>query len=133
MEEKGLKKDFWRKVDRWVKDGNPFFGAMDMMSDAKELWEYVERFDPFILSATGHVKNAANEKRDWIRKHLGEHYANTAELVTKAPDKANFAGLNCILIDDRAKAINPWIEAGGIGILHVSAQDTIEQLKSYGL
>ncbi len=106
---------------------------MDKMPDAQDLWEYVERFDPFILSATGHVKNAYNEKMEWIKTHLGVHYADTAKLVTKAADKAIFASPNCILIDDRCKAIDPWIEAGGIGILHVSAEDTIEQLKNLGL
>jgi hypothetical protein len=33
------------------------------------------------------------------------------------------------LIDDRQKNIDAWIDAGGIGIVHVSARDTIEQLK----
>jgi 5'(3')-deoxyribonucleotidase len=127
------KKEFWSKVNRWVIDGNRFFGAMSMMEDASELWEYIERYDPIILSATGHVRNAATEKREWVHTHLGNHYADTAILVDKAVDKSNFACSNCVLIDDRSKAIDPWIEAGGIGILHISAQDTIEQLKDLGI
>ena len=35
-----------------------------------------------------------------------------------------------VLIDDRQKNIDAWIEAGGIGILHTSAANTINQLKA---
>ena len=48
-------------------------------------------------------------------------------------DKHEYAAPNHILIDDRDKAILPWREAGGIGILHTSANDTIAQLKELGL
>jgi len=34
------------------------------------------------------------------------------------------------LIDDRQKNIDAWVEAGGIGIVHTSAANTIEQLKA---
>ena len=34
-----------------------------------------------------------------------------------------------VLIDDRPKNIEAWEAAGGIGILHTSAADTIDQLK----
>ena len=35
-----------------------------------------------------------------------------------------------VLIDDRQKNIDAWVAAGGIGIVHTSAADTIEQLKT---
>jgi hypothetical protein len=34
-----------------------------------------------------------------------------------------------ILVDDRNKSIDPWVEAGGIGVLHKSVPDTIGQLR----
>ena len=37
------------------------------------------------------------------------------------------------LIDDRKSNIDQWIASGGIGILHTSAADTIQQLKNLGL
>ena len=37
-----------------------------------------------------------------------------------------------ILIDDTKKKLDPWIEAGGIGILHTSAASTISELKEWG-
>jgi hypothetical protein len=44
-------------------------------------------------------------------------------------------GINAfsILIDDRADTIREWDSQGGIGILHTSAANTIQQLKKLGL
>lgn len=108
---------------------------MDPLEDAFELWDYLQTHSvpKVINSATGHIANAAEEKRNWVRKHLGHEAANAARFVRTASDKAQFAAAGVILIDDRRKAIDPWIEAGGIGILHTSAANTIKQLKELGL
>ena len=50
-----------------------------------------------------------------------------------AKDKAQYASPNAILIDDRSKAIDPWVDMGGIGILHTNTNNTIEQLKQIGI
>lgn len=130
---KKLKGQFWGRVARMGKEGKMFFGAMDPMADAFDLWSYVEKYDPIILSATGHHHNAENEKREWVRRHLGDRFANTAIFVTSASDKAQYASPTSVLIDDRAKAIHPWIDAGGIGVHHVSAEDSIDQLIGLGI
>jgi hypothetical protein len=44
-----------------------------------------------------------------------------------------FANEDKILIDDMEQTIKEWKNAGGIGILHTSAADTISQLKKLGL
>lgn len=126
-----VKKSFWNGVDAWVKSGNKFFEAMELIPDALDLWEYIIPHDPTILSATGHVKNAEAEKRASVRNKLGE---NVPVILTySALDKSKYAAPLHILIDDREKAIDPWRQRGGIGILHTSAQDTIAQLKEFGL
>jgi hypothetical protein len=106
---------------------------MDPMPDAFVLWDHIKKYGPIILSATGHVHTAPTEKREWVKRHLGITAAATAILVSSAADKARYATPGSILIDDRAKAIDPWIAAGGIGILHTSAEDTIAKLKEMGL
>jgi hypothetical protein len=131
--DKKIKSQFWKDVNTLVKRGEEFFGAMDPMPDAFELWDYIKEYHPMILSATGHVKTAPQEKRKWITDNLGVDVAERATLVSAAADKAKFAKPGYILIDDRAKAIDPWIEAGGVGILHISAVDSIAQLKELGL
>lgn len=131
--DKKLKRDFWKAVGRWTKEGNKFFEIMDPMPDAHILWDYIKEYHPVILSATGFVANGKYEKRAWVTKHLGGTAGGMALLVRSASDKAEYAAPNHILIDDRAKAIDPWVAAGGIGILHTSALDTIEQLKKLGV
>ena len=47
--------------------------------------------------------------------------------------KAEYAGKNRILIDDRQDTIDRWNANGGIGILHTSTANTIKQLQKLGL
>lgn len=131
--DKGIKRDFWKAVGKWVKDGKKFFEDMEPMADANILWGHIKKYHPTILSATGFVNNAKVEKRAWVTKHLGSTAGGMALLVRSASDKAQYAAPNHILIDDREKAIDPWVAAGGIGILHTSALETIKQLKKLGL
>lgn len=124
------KSRFWAKVGAMAKNGEAFWGVMHPMADAHVLWDYVKKYSPEILSATGHVGNATQEKYEWMERFAPKV---PTHLVKKSADKAQFAAPNHILIDDRAKSIEPWVAAGGIGILHVSAADTIRQLKELGL
>ena len=124
---------FWKKIERHVRAGKPFFAGMSQMHDAMHLWNYVLKYHPTILSATGHIRGAGDEKRMWVRSNLGSDVANKAIFVRNSRDKAKHASPTAILIDDRSKSIDPWVEAGGIGILHKSAELTIKQLKELGL
>lgn len=128
--DKVAKSKFWQAVGRLAKEGKPFWGAMNPMPDATQLWNYVKKYNPEILSATGHVGNATQEKHEWVKKYLGDV---PVHLTRKSADKAQYAAPNHILIDDRAKSIEPWLAAGGIGILHKNAADTINKLKELGL
>ena len=100
------------------------------MDDAMELWEFLlENFEHIeILTATGTTpKDAPEQKHTWVKNTLtGYKKINT---VKSSRNKAEFADPTHILIDDRAQSIDPWVEAGGIGVLHTSAKDTIAQLK----
>jgi len=50
-------------------------------------------------------------------------------IVGAGSEKAAFATPNTILVDDRNKVLNPFIAAGGIGVLHTSAANSIRILK----
>lgn len=120
----------WRAVERYDSEVAPFFESLPKMKDADTLIDFVKaHFVNYgILTASGHVpKNGPQQKRNWYKKHYGNIIV---KVVTKSPDKAEFAKSDkCILIDDRKKSIDPWVAAGGTGILHTSAADTINQLK----
>lgn len=122
----------WATVNKYNKEVNPFFESLPLMDDAMELWDFVvANFSEVnILTATGNTpRDAAEQKRKWVIKHLYKY--NKIVTVTKSSDKADYASDGCILIDDRTQSIDPWVEAGGVGLLHTSARDTIKQLKQY--
>lgn len=132
--DKELVNRFWTQVKQHMKDGNPFFSEMKPMGDAFVLWNYLKKYNPTILSSTGHsIPGIEQQKKQWIQQHLGNDVASSALFVKSASLKAQHASPNRILIDDRTKAVQPWIDAGGIGILHSSSANTITQLKKLGL
>jgi hypothetical protein len=54
-------------------------------------------------------------------------------LLYPRAQKQIFAAEGKILIDDMEQTIREWKNAGGIGILHTSAANTIKELKKLGL
>lgn len=126
---KKLDGKMWAKITQYQKNGGEFWLDLEPMADAFVLWDFISQFqDRQILSACGQPHfNAADQKRRWIAKTFGEDVQ--AILVQRAVHKANYAAPDTILIDDKRKAIDPWVAAGGIGILHTSAENTIAQIK----
>ena len=123
---------FQNFVDSERKKGHSVFGELDLMPDAKQLWDYIVKHKPSILTATGVPEaQATAEKIQWVMNNLNGY--DQIHTVKKSILKAEYAQPNYILIDDREKSIKPWRKAGGIGILHTSAADTISQLQELGL
>ena len=123
---------FTEFVENERKQGHSVFDQLDPMPDAHVLWSYIEKYRPDILTATGVPKEEATaEKVRWVFNNL-DGFKNIYT-VRSGAQKARYAAPNHILIDDRDKSIIPWRAAGGIGIQHVSAVDTINQLKKLGL
>jgi hypothetical protein len=122
----------WKWVRQHSKSGGKLWADLPMMPDANKLWNFVKKYKPQILTAQGDPAYGAEEqKRQWIADKFGR---NVRVFVTrKSDEKAQYASPNSILIDDREKSIGPWTAAGGIGILHKNAADTIRQLKELGL
>jgi len=128
-----VRKRMWDAVKKYSKGDGDFWLELEEMPDARVLWDYIKVHDPEILTATGHsVKTAGDQKKEWIVDHLGSDIK--VNVVAESGEKGpKFAGDNRILIDDKKKSIDPWVKAGGIGILHTSAANTIKQLKELGI
>ena len=101
----------------------PFSGAREMLVAAKNLTGKL----PNILTAPieSNKEVCEKEKRVWMENHFSGMYDRFICKVEKYEE----AQPNAILIDDRAKNIGPFIEHGGLGILHKNPQDTIKQLE----
>ncbi len=124
----------WQNIN-----SNPtYFLDMPPMEDSFQLLKYVYQIKGVeyirILTATGwRHEHVSKQKVAWCAKHWG-YDPNYITTVRKSEHKAWFASPNAILIDDSERSINPWVKAGGIGILHVNTKHTIRDLNElYGL
>jgi 5'(3')-deoxyribonucleotidase len=116
LEEKGLTEyDYWTNLS-WMPDG-------------QKLWSYIKSYKPYILTAPSSNPRSKQGKREWAQRLDGMKniYFKPARF------KQELSGKNRILIDDRKDTIDRWNAAGGIGIFHTSAEDTIKQLQDLGL
>ena len=122
------KSKFWQWLQHHNDNVEPFFRNLPKMDDADVLMSFLfsTGLPVKILTACGYTpKDAKEQKVEWY----AEHYPNVeCIVVSKSPDKAEYAHPRAILIDDRNKSLDPWHAKGGIGILHTSAEDTIAQL-----
>ena len=120
------KNEFWNAI---TKAGAKFWTDLEWMEDGKQLWDYIKQFNPKLLTAPSMDPSSKEGKLQWIEKHI----PGTKAIFKQAKYKQELASPNAILIDDREDNIERWIEAGGIGIRHTSAQSTINKLKQLGL
>jgi len=67
------------------------------------------------------------KEKVWLKKHGITYHPN---FVNSKIEKAKYASWSSILIDDSVGCISPFIEAGGHGILHTNASNSIRMLDS---
>ena len=111
------------------------FEKLEFMPDARELLNHVSKLQNIrveILTSMGtHEPMQANQammqKMAWLNSKNIPYKPN---FVNNKQQKANYATAESILIDDSVGCISPFIAAGGHGILHVNASDSISMLDS---
>ena len=140
---KGVKDQIGGKFsdDRWDELPDDFFLNLEPMADAKQLWGFIGKYDPFILTAIPRssrgpiAKRAAADKARFMKRWFGVDQKDMYSVQRK--NKANFAmdgrdGRPNLLIDDHLGNIQQFSKARGIGVHHTSANNTIKQLKEIG-
>ena len=107
------------------------FRSLPPLPDMYDLIAYIRHTGlPWeILTAAGVVNRelVVWDKNEWIREYVSPSVVVTCTMT--GSQKGMFALEGSVLIDDRKKNIQAWEDNGGIGILHTSAEDTINQLK----
>jgi len=122
-----------RKKFRDAVMNHNIFEKLDFMPDTQELLNHVSRLsnvDIQILTSMGtHETTQATmaqlQKLNWLNAKNIPYRAN---FVHNKQEKAKYATPTSILIDDSIGCINPFIAAGGHGILHSHAAETIKIL-----
>lgn len=111
-----------------VRETGDFFAEIPPMVDFPQLWQHVSRYDPIILTAIPYsIGNVAEQKQQWVSRHIGPH--TQVIPVVGSRNKARYCRVGDVLIDDYTRYQHLWIEAGGRWITHVSAQESIDQLR----
>jgi len=111
------------------------FEKLDFMPDTQELLNHVCKLRDVnieILTSMGtHESHQANmakmQKLKWLNDKNIPYRAN---FVHNKQEKSKYATPTSILIDDSVGCISPFIAAGGHGILHSHASETIRILDS---
>tara|TARA_Y100000592_G_scaffold79469_1_gene125338 strand:+ start:825 stop:1430 length:606 start_codon:yes stop_codon:yes gene_type:complete len=119
------------------KASKEYWSEMPWHPDGKALWKAIKPLNPIILSTPAASANSKEGKMVWVKKNLkistvilsANKYEYVKDNLFVPKGKENYKR---ILIDDTPKKITGWTSAGGIGILHKSARETISKLKKLG-
>ena len=116
-----------------------FWAELPSMPDMKQLWGFISTFQPNILTAVPAVRlvwdpPAGIQKAIWCERNLG--ISRDRVYAVQRRDKKLFAkssdGRPNVLIDDHQQNIQEFKSAGGIGVHHTSASNSIAQLEKIG-
>jgi hypothetical protein len=108
-----------------------FYRDIPPMSDMDLLWSHLERHRPIILTGVPRsVPEAPDDKRDWVRRHLG---SGVEIRCCRSREKCRHATAGDVLIDDWEKYRHLWLAAGGLWITHRGAAETIAAMDALGL
>jgi hypothetical protein len=118
-------RDMWRALAK----APDFYGTLEFMHDAEELWEFCRPFRPTILTGLPFGSWAPAQKERWVRRMLG---ADVPILTCMSRDKHNYSAPGHVLVDDRASARDAWERAGGVFVHHVDAARSIAALRRLG-
>ena len=107
-----------------------FWEDLEWMGDGKELWEHVKNFDPppIILTAPMKGEGSHEGKLKWVAKNLGLPVERVILSHNKWQHAVAESGAQNVLIDDTYAKVQPWVDEGGIGIQHIDADNSIEEL-----
>ena len=114
--------------------GTDFFARLPMFATAPNLVNLVLQYVPhyYINSSPlrGDHANSEVHKRARIKKHLNPQPKDiviTGRKESWAVNKAD--GSPNILIDDRGRNIQRWVERGGLGIKYQADEDSLDTVK----
>ena len=124
----------WEKI----RQVDHFYDRLELMPGAKEMFDavygkYGDRCEILtgIPKEKRKILTAGEDKEAWMKRILSEKIV--VNICLRAQKIKKCTGADAVLIDDLQENIDEWNAAGGIGILHVSAEQTMKALGELGL
>lgn len=102
---------FWNLID--VEVGIKFWADMDWMPEGERLWNFIQQYNPDLLTSPSKDNGSRLGKNMWVRNHLSPQ---PKVIFAYSKDKQRYSHSNSILIDDKKSNINEWAAKGGIAI-----------------
>ena len=115
---------------RRFENDEKFWAELPWAEGGEELWSYISKFDPYILTAPMKGEGSKRGKELWVKENLNP--IKSPKKIFMSHEKYNWAvvdGKPNILIDDFEINTIPWEKHGGIAILHTNTSDTIQELE----
>lgn len=115
--------ELWSQIESM----SNYWLTLKMTFDSNILLNYLSVYPYQILTGLpvlGYEK-AEKQKRAWVKQHIG---VDIPVICCLSRDKSRYCKPGDVLIDDYKPNICQWENAGGIGILHTNAMDTILKL-----
>ena len=121
-----------------IRDAGHFYDKLELMPGAKEMFDalylrYGDRCEILtgIPKPKRGIDSAGDDKKAWVKRLLSKDIKVN---IVYREEKARFCtGKDCILIDDFDKNIREWEAMGGTGIMNVTADESMAELKKLGI
>ncbi|SFS47112.1 hypothetical protein [Brevundimonas viscosa] len=115
---------FWARLG----SAEDFFGRLELLPDAMDLYAAVRHREPVILTGLPRGGWAEAQKRRWA----GRHFPGVEVITTRAALKREHCHPGDALVDDTVKFRHLWEQEGGVFITHTSAAGSIAELRRLG-
>ena len=112
---------------RAMSENRHFWMNLEWQPGGRELWNYIKKYDPIILSRPVDLQSVIGKKK-WVKDHLGLSGDKVQIRYNKNP-YAKYKGKTGILIDDFESNTSKFEEAGGVTILYKDPTQAIASLK----
>lgn len=122
-------RQMWPKLAR----SPGFYENLDWLEGGRELWEYVKDKHPTILTGLPLGKWAEPQKRRWCERELGPRIPVETCMSRRKAERAGELtpeGAVPVLVDDRVRLRDRWLERGGIFIHYTGTGQAIGELES---
>jgi|TARA_B110000914_G_C15466190_1_gene448373 5'(3')-deoxyribonucleotidase len=104
-------KEFWKFIDEIV--GVSFWVGMPWMSTGQELWNFISKYNPKVLTSPSRDSSSRLGKNLWVKNKLSP---KPQVIFAYSKSKQNYSNENSILIDDKPSNISEWEAKGGIAL-----------------